>query len=242
MEYRVLIVEDEENCQQDILLALKQRNDIAYTASAYDVNSALALLQQDTFHIVFLDIDLGSGSGFEVSAYIGEHTPGTEVIFLTGHTDFALEGYRYHPVDYLIKPVSKERLNMAFDEVKRRNARQSSDAMIGLHTAQGFTMIKVRDILYIERTGRKTLIHTVDNGVYRAQDSLKTLESIFSPHGFYRSHQSYLVPLDRIHSIRADRFGSAFVLNIDGTDSEIPLSRENNRELRRLLEERTINK
>ncbi len=241
----VLLVDDDVHAREALRAALSAFPCVAVAGEAADGQEAMALLAQTAIDLAFLDIDLGAFNGFHLAQHIQLVYPRTKIIFLTGHTDFALKGYDYAPVDFLIKPVNMLRLERALDRVQKQRAGEdaiprSDDARVGVHVDGRLELIRVRDISYMEKTRRKVLIRCSDGKQYCTSDPLQRLQTIFEPHGFFRCHQSFLVSLDKVQSIRHDELNTSQFLCLEGADDLVPLSRDKKSELYELLTQRGV--
>ena len=232
---RVLVVDDEASCREELRRNLAAFPYVAVVGEAADVSSAIACLQRETVDLAFLDIELGGGSGFALARHIHAAFPACRVIFLTGHVDFALEGYEYGPVDFLVKPTNLLRLEQALLRVREPVRSEEEEVRIGIQSGNRLEIVSVRRVLYLEKRGRQVLLLCENGEKIATRETMQKLEGAFLPHGFYRCHQSFLIPLRRVRSVRLDDSGSTYCVLLEGTEERIPLSRDRLGELRRLL-------
>lgn len=241
MKIRTLLVDDEQHCIDSLLSHLRSYSFIEIVSQANSAEEAMLHFSQKPIDVVFLDIEMAGMDGLELAKEIEKRYPKTLIIFVTGHAGFALEGYEAHPVDFLTKPINPLRLDKAIEKVKemKLESKIRRDAKIGLSVAGGIQMILVSDILYIEKKGRKIFVCCSNGEKYNTRETMKRLEEILSPLGFYRSHQSFLVPLHRITAIHPDAFSRSHSINLHGSDLVVPLSRNNYSELKELMMKET---
>jgi len=241
-QLKVLLVDDEQVCLDAIKASLSTFNYISIVGETDNGTDAVKFLQNHEVDLIFLDIDMKDINGFELAKHIQNHYPDIMIIFLTGHAGFALKGYEYQPVDFLTKPVNLLRLEQALSRVKdlKHNNKPAKEVKIGINMEGGFEIINVKDIAYIEKRGRKICIVCENGETFNCRDSLQKLEQIFSNHSFYRSHQSFLVPVEKIKSIRLDDFRRSYLMQLKGRKEELPLSREKYNELKELLLQKGI--
>ena len=241
---QVLLVDDDPSCREDLRQSLSAFPYISVAGEADSAASAIMQMQTKQIDLAFLDIELGTDSGFQLARHIHRAYPACLVIFLTGHVDFALEGYEYGPVDFLVKPTNLMRLEQALLQVRGRlepygGQPAAEDDCIGIQSGSRLEIVQVQKILYLEKKGWKVLLVCEDGETISTRESLQTLEPTFLPRGFYRCHQSFLVPLRRIRSVQLD--GShTYSLYLEGLETPIPLSRNRYGELRQLLSERGL--
>lgn len=237
MKIRSMIVDDEQHCIDSLKSHLKSYNFIDVVTEVNSAEEALTILPNNSIELIFLDIEMNGMDGLALARKIEHLYPDMLIIFVTGHAGFALDGYEAHPVDFLTKPINPLRLDRAIEKVKelKTEVKIRRDAKIGLNVAGGIQMILVSDILFIEKKGRKIFVCCSDGEKYNTRETMKRLEEILSPLGFYRSHQSFLVPLHRIKSIHPDSFSRSHSINLKGHDMAVPLSRNNYSELKELM-------
>ncbi len=238
MEIRTLLVDDD---QQAIDLLVKDLSSFPFIQIIQTVNSGKAALDYLRSHeadLVFLDIEIGDITGLELAGHIQSAYPSVKVIFVTGHAGFALDGYDYRPLDFLIKPINFFRLEKTMAAVGQafgeRAKTAPSDRKIGMKVAGGIRIVNVADILYIEKSGRKISIVTNQTS-FLSSDSMKEIEVMFEPFGFYRAHQSFIVPLHQIISVEADSASRSYAIELTN-GHKVPLSRAKYSELQQMLE------
>lgn len=239
MTLRVLLVDDELHSREYLAALLSGVPDVTVAGTASSGEAALACLHQTDVDLVFLDIEMEDVNGFDLARHIQTAYPKVLIVFLTGHVDFALEGYEFHPLDFLIKPlnlIQLERVLLHARNLLENQEQKISDSVrIGLQVDGGLEIIQVNHILYVEKQGRKVYLVSVSGRRYQSSDSLQKLQSILESYGFFRCHQSFLVQVEAIRSIILDASKHSYNLVLDRTDQLIPLSRDNYKELRERL-------
>lgn len=244
MAIRVMLVDDERVCLDSLRTSLDAFPYVTVVGEAQSGGEAVGLLRREPVDLVFLDIEMGDVSGFELARHIQSAYPGVMVVFLTGHVDFALDGYEYKPLDFLIKPVNLLRLERvllkARDQLEAAEDSRETSVRIGLMVDGGLEIIEVNDLLYIEKEGRKVFLVSKGGERHRSYDTLQKLLGIFEPYGFFRCHQSFLVRLSAIKSVHLDASKNSYNIQLTGTDRSIPLSRNRYNELRDALRQRGL--
>ncbi|WP_346880437.1 LytTR family DNA-binding domain-containing protein [Clostridium sp. UBA3061] len=239
MQLKVLLVDDEDICLEDLkstLATFKYINVIGEARSGSDTVKFLQKYEKEV-DLIFLDIEIKDINGFELAKHIQSAYSYVKIIFLTGHVGFALKGYEFQPVDFLTKPINIIRLEQSLLRVKslKTSEKVNTEIKIGIHVEGGFEIITVNDILYIEKRGRKVCIICKDGLVFNSSDSVQKLESIFQNYGFFRSHQSFIIPTNKIKRISSDKFSRVYGVKLEDVEENIPLSREKYNELKELL-------
>ncbi|MBJ6641342.1 response regulator transcription factor [Streptomyces sp. DHE7-1] len=253
---RALAVDDEEPALGELLYLLGEDERIGTVVPALDAAAAVRLLERatavgpdgpDAFDVVFLDINMPGPSGLDLAGLLADHPDPPLIVFVTAHEDFALRAFDLKAVDYLLKPLRKER----FAEAVRRVAELTragqgprpprlpagGTAPAGTPGDQvpvelgGVTrFVPVADITYVEAQGDYARLHT-PHGSHLVRVPLTTLEEQWRSRGFVRIHRSRLVALGRIEELRLD--GGNLTVRIG--DRILAVSRRNARELRDLL-------
>ncbi|WP_217587153.1 LytR/AlgR family response regulator transcription factor [Lentibacillus saliphilus] len=243
MEVKTLIVDDDQNAINTLKMHLTSFPFIHIIGDVNGGKSALQFLRTEHVDLVFLDIEMDDIDGLQLADHIRSIKPHIMIIFVTGHAGFALEGYEHQPLDFLTKPIDFFRLEKSMQLVEKQMTRnetpQVPDCKIGMKVAGGIRIVNVKDIIYIEKKGRKININCKNKESFQSSDSMKNLEVIFSPHGFYRCHQSFIVPVHHIKAILPDTYTRSHSIQLVD-DIELPLSRNKYHELTDLLAERGI--
>ncbi|MFJ8794966.1 LytR/AlgR family response regulator transcription factor [Streptomyces sp. NPDC102462] len=246
---RALAVDDERPSLEELLYLLHADPRIGSVEGAGDATEALRRITRalesgpdgpDAVDVVFLDVQMPGLDGLELARLLTGFTHPPLVVFVTAHEDFAVRAFDLKAVDYLLKPVRKERLA----EAVRRVAEVRGAPPIPVHEPDpdqlpvelgGVTrFVAVDDITHVEAQGDYARLHT-DRGSHLVRIPLSTLEDRWRSRGFVRIHRRHLVALRHIGELRLDA-GTVSVL-VGG--EELQVSRRHARELRDLLMRRT---
>ncbi|MFE1312083.1 LytR/AlgR family response regulator transcription factor [Streptomyces sp. NPDC058755] len=241
---RALAVDDEEPALEELLYLLGGDPRIGTVLPAPDATEALRLLERareagpdgaEAVDVVFLDINMPGLSGLDLADLLGGFAAPPLIVFVTAHEDFALRAFDLKAVDYLLKPLRKER----FAEAVRRVA-ELTRAVQGPANAFGDQVpvelggvtrfVPIADITYVEAQGDYARLHT-PHGSHLVRIPLSALEEQWRSRGFVRIHRSRLVALGRIEELRLD--GGNLTVRVG--DRILAVSRRNARELRDLL-------
>ena len=238
MLIKTLIVDNDKNCINILKKELQSFPFIKIEGELNNPQDVIGFLQNNDIDLLFLDIEMGQIHGIELARHIKSIYPNILVIFVTGHTEFALEGYEVYPVDFLIKPINTLRLERALNKVKEIKSSRliKNNYKIGINVDSGIKMVNISDILYIEKQGRKVSIICKNNEIIYSKESMKNLEVLFSSFDFYRPHQSFLVPIKQIKSIYPDKYTRSYVIQLFDSKTNIPVSRNKYPLLKEVLE------
>lgn len=239
-----IIIEDEKSSMEYLLSILKKNHtNINVLGWASNVDDAVELITKNKPDIVFLDIQLNQGSGFDVLDRL-KNNMSFEVIFTTGFLDYKERAMDYFAFYYLNKPLQKEEIKKVLDvyELKRsafdmqkynafKNQLESKNQKLTFFEKNEYITLKVSDIIYCEAAGSYTLVYNTQGDSLVNSKNLKRIEDIIENDDFYRVHRSYLVNLKHIKSFSHDG-----ILTMSN-NSEITISIRNKKKVIDFLKE-----
>ncbi|MFY0673605.1 MAG: response regulator transcription factor [Bacteroidia bacterium] len=226
---RAVIIDDEVRSRESLEILVKENcKNVEVVALAESVESGLATLKQHKPDLLFLDIELQDGTGFDLlekSALDDFH-----VIFTTAFENYALKALKLSAVDYLLKPINAEELVQAVNKAEELSDNDSTNKnfelllqnlqnstgkhKIALPTSEGLTFINVSDIIRCQADGSYTHFFFKDRKKILVSKKIKEYEELLSPYNFVRVHHSHLVNLDEVAKyVRGD---GGYVVMSDG--------------------------
>ncbi len=239
---RTLIVDDESLAREGIREFLESEADVEVIGEASSGSEAIAKITDDKPDLVFLDIQMPEGGGFDVLRGLEPGSVPSALVFVTAHDRYALEAFEAHALDYLLKPVERSRFHQAMERVRAqlqydgtsepglaslveelRQPRQPYRERLLVKSAGKITFLKTAEIEWIEATGNYAKLHTA-TGRHVIRSSMTALEERLDPERFARIHRSTIVNLDRVKEIQPWFKGESVVLLHDGTS--LSLSRK----------------
>jgi two-component system LytT family response regulator len=240
---RVIIVDDEEPARMALRADLTAAGDIeiiAECANGFEAVKAVTELAPD---LLFLDVQMPKLDGFEVLDLVGRDVP---VVFVTAYDEFALRAFEVHAVDYLLKPVSRERLGEALGRARvRRTPRPAPAALhdaarppgaplerVVIRDGANVHVVPVDKIDYVEAQDDYVAFRTGGKALLKEQP-LGEVETQLDPRRFVRIHRSYLLNIDRLAKVELYAKDSRIAILVDGT--KLPLSRAGYQRLQQLL-------
>lgn len=239
----VLAVDDEAPALDELTYLLQQHPAIGTVHGAADATAALRELGEGGIDAIFLDINMPGLSGLELASVLGNFAEPPAVVFVTAHDDKAVAAFDVGAVDYLLKPIRRDRLDEAVRRVAATRAAEgvkpASDAAelnadVIPAEVGGVTHLIRRDTIgWVEAEGDYARLHSA-SGAHLVRIPLSTLESRWADAGFQRVHRSYLVSLSMVTGMRTSG-GSVMVrVRANGASpaAELPVSRRQARELR----------
>jgi two-component system LytT family response regulator len=203
---RALVADDEPLARATVLAFLKAHADIAVvaeTASGAETAHALRHHQPD---VVFLDIEMPSGTGFE--AVSGQVPPA--VVFVTAFSEFAVQAFDLPAVDYLVKPFDRARFDRALDRVRHHLGHANAMHLperLAVHSGDRVVLVPLDRIEAVESAGDYTQLHTSAHS-YLHDARLHELEAELAPR-FVRVHRRWLVDPGHVSAVRRLRSGDA---------------------------------
>lgn len=237
----VVIIEDEIHSRETLKTLLTEFcegvNVMGMTGS---VEEAVALINQLQPELVFLDIELQTGTGFDVLNQVDQRN--FEVIFTTAFEHYAIKAIKFSSIDYLLKPIDLDELQDAL-----RKARQKKDQLlttrqldlllknianktdkkrkICLSTADGLEFIEVGNITYCEANGSYTNFHIKPDIRLVVSKNLKEYEQMLTDYDFMRVHNSFLINLHEVKKFVKSE-GGYILMNSEAQISISPSKRD----------------
>jgi len=231
---KILIIDDENRTRELIAKMIDSFDfDVITIPEGENVKSGIAAIEKHHPDIVFLDIQMPDGTGFDVLGSIPNKN--FVVIFITAHEEFAIKAIKFSALDYLLKPVDlselKSALEKAIDASSDSTNSQQYDALTSniqpnekrrlvLKTQESVHVVELDQIIRCEADRNYTSFFLLDNKKILVSKTLKEYETLLSGHNFLRIQQSHLVNLNFID--RYDKKNGGAVVMKDGT--EVPLS------------------
>lgn len=218
---KCLIVDDESIAITGIVNYIERLDFLKLEASCSSAIEASYILKKQTVDLMFLDINMPYLSGLEFLESL-EKAPLT--IFTTAYSEYALDGFRLHVVDYLMKPISFQRffqatqkaLDLFQSRILLRNNENAQTDDIFIRQGDSFRRVNWQDIMYVETMQNYLKLYLKD-GVFVIHQTMKSLEEMLPREFFFRIHKSFLVNISYIDTISGGRL---FI-----KDAELPISR-----------------
>jgi two-component system LytT family response regulator len=227
--FKAVIVDDELDAIESVKLLLNENfSNITIAGTAQNVHDAqeiIALVKPD---IVFLDIEMPDGTGFDVLEAIPDRK--FKVIFITAYNQYAIKAFKYSAVDYILKPIDidefvnavgrLEELNTSNPKAEEKikvlleNVNGKRPEKIALSTSESIEFVRISDIVQIEAEGSYSTLKFQDQTSLVVSKNLGEFESLLEDHPFYRPHQSHLINL--LHVKKVTRLGNEIVME-DGS-------------------------
>jgi two-component system, LytTR family, response regulator len=208
------IVVDDEPLALKLMADYVQKTPfLQLTEQTTDPMKAIEWVQHGIADLLFLDIQMPELTGLQLMKIIGHRC---KVIITTAYPDYALDGYEFDVIDYLLKPVTFDRFLVAAHKAKERLATEpaiviqtpaasvATPGYIFVKTEYKIQKIDLADILYFEGLRDYVAIHTTAGKILTLQ-SMKSFQEQLPDNNFIRVHKSYLIAIDKIQFIERNR-------------------------------------
>ena len=242
-QIRAIIIDDEADARDIIRNNLKEYCEgVDLVGEADGVNSGLQVIKQLKPDLIFLDIEMGDGTGFDLLNQLDSVKP--QIIFTTAYDEFAIKAFKYSTVDYLLKPIDidelidatkkvgipvgstntmlEEKMNLLLQSVEKK-----SFDRISLAAINGFQMVDTANIVFCKANGNYSNFYLKSGEKIMVTKIIKEFEQLLSPDIFFRIHQSHIVNLKCVG--RYIKGEGGMVVMSDGT--ELNVSRRKKKEL-----------
>lgn len=227
---RAVIVDDEQSGRDSLRRLLEENcHDVEVVDQAGSVDQAVEVIRLQQPDLVFLDVEMPRGSGFELLKRIDR--PSFRTIFVTAHNHYAIKAIKFSAADYLLKPVDVDELIASVELVKNshsdwtaryQNISESIDPVkkgkLAVPVKDGFAFISPVEIIRLQADGSYTHIFTVSDR-YTASRNIKEYEELLQDLGFFRAHHSHLINLSHVKNFSRNEGYS--VIMSDGSVVEV---------------------
>jgi two-component system LytT family response regulator/two-component system response regulator LytT len=249
----IIIADDERLAREELKFLLDTFEDVEVVASVSNGLEAVEAIERLDPAVAFLDIQMPGLDGLGVARRLRDRQiEPPHIIFSTAWDQFAVEAFRLEAMDYLLKPVERDRLEASILRARRMVAERIAEPSVALPRpgpaakAPAFTKLLLRQGSRNLIVDPQELVYaTIDGGVItlvtgqaEGQSSFRTLEELqaaLDPDLFWRAHRSFVVNINRIREV-VPWFKSTYQLKMDDKKvSEVPVSRMQSRKLREML-------
>ncbi|MCB0669918.1 MAG: response regulator transcription factor [Saprospiraceae bacterium] len=208
---RAVLIDDLPNAlkmlEADLEICCPQ---VEIIGKAGSVVAGAKLLRQVTPDIVFLDIELEDGTGFDLLQILPEVN--FKIIFVTASDQHAIRAFRFSAIDYLLKPIDLDELREAVQKATATDNREKVEVLldhwtekpesnrIALHSSDEIKVVDIDDIVRCESDNNYTTFYFTNKTKFLVTRTLKSFDQLLSEKGFYRVHQSHLINIAHVKS------------------------------------------
>ena len=238
MNWRALIIDDEAPARNHLRELLQAHPQVEIAGEASCVTEAAKLCAQLSPTLLFLDLQMPRGLGFDLLPLIN---PVPQVIFVTAYNEYAVRAFEVGAVDYLLKPIFPERLEMALTRLSHHATPPTSgtpkelseDSPVFLRTSTGLRAVLISHVTHIVADGNYTTIWLEDGSTFLTDRTMHEWETIFPATRFVRLDRSLLVNTNHLRELKVESRDAA-LLSISGRDDLIKIGRAAQSRLRQL--------
>ena len=244
---RIAIIDDEQDARQMLRTIIETMcPDVEICGEADSVESAYVLIRKTNPNGILLDISMDDGTGFDLLSKFPN--PGFQVIFTTAHDEFALKAFRFHALDYLLKPINPVELTQSIDRIKpdtednfqtrisnllESNRTKKFDTLT-LTSQEGMIFLKLDQITHLESDASYTTFYLVNEERHLVAKPMKEFENILPEQDFFKLHQSYIINLNYVRKILREDGGYA---QLEG-GTKVPIARRRKNDFLSLIKKR----
>jgi two-component system, LytTR family, response regulator len=234
-ELKAILIDDERSAISNLTQLIGQFcPGVSIVATAENATEGIREIQEKKPDVVFLDIEMPGGTGFDLLACFAERN--FDVVFVTSYNQHAIKAFKYSAVDYLLKPVDIDDLVQSVERIQQRrgtsgktdnlsglmqNLESGMPVKLGIATTEGKQYIDIQDIIRLEADGSYTTIYLKNEPKLVVSRNLGEYEQLLQDQPFFRIHHSHLVHLPFVAGYTKQEGG--WITMNDG--SQIPLAR-----------------
>jgi len=225
---KTLIVDDERLARLKLNKMLQKFDSIELVGEAESVDEAIEKIEELKPDLLLLDIQMPGKTGFDLLNEIDFHG---RVIFVTAFDEYAIKAFEVNALDYLLKPVTHERLEKALQRIETEEQpkesttkKLSEDDLLFLMVGNNMRFLKIRDIIFISSAVDYTKVYTLDGKEGLVLKSLREWEERLPEHTFCRIHRSTIVNIGCVHHIEK-WFNQAYQVYLEGIEEPFVMSK-----------------
>lgn len=234
---KAIVVEDSRLAREGLVNMLRNFAQLQIVGEADHPSSALALIKEQQPDVIFLDIHMPGESGFDLLEKL-DYTP--RIIFTTAYSEYAIRSFDYHAVDYLLKPISQERLALAIQKLTghQQSIKNDSKPLLDINSqifikdGEKCHLVALNSIRYLESCKNYVRVFFNEHNAF-IKKSLNQIEERLPVKYFFRVNRQYIVNLQAIASIQ-ESISDGYEITMDD-GKQIEISRRNASELKELL-------
>ncbi len=234
---KCIIVDDEYPARTELKYFLENYKELEIVGEFEDSIPALSFFEKNNVDVIFLDINMPNMNGMTLANILSKFNRKPKIVFITAHAKYAVEAFGVRAFDYILKPYSKEKITGCIESLvesynKVNMEKEREITRITLWEGEKMFVFPLEKILVFEACDRETKVF-LQNKIYFSKQKISCLEKEL-PKNFFRTHRSYIVNMNKINEI-VPWFNSTYNLKIENLDLDIPVSRNNLKEFRKLL-------
>ncbi|QDP39283.1 response regulator transcription factor [Radiobacillus deserti] len=192
--------------------------------STQSAEEAYDYIKKKAVDLLIADIEMPNLSGYELADIIHSHALDISVIFVTANSGYAVHAFELDVHDYIMKPYSKERLIKSVERLLEKSSAAQINGRLYLKQKNDIHIIQKKDIVFIERSGRSTTIHTKQNQI-KTYQTLNELEGELRERDFLRSHRSFIINIHYVKNFSLYAKNS-YTVSFEGMEAQAMITKE----------------
>ncbi len=215
---KVLIIDNDSSIREGLVALLKKLcPNVTVVNEATGVVSGLEAIDKLMPDVVFLDVEMDDGTGFDLIQKLGSYN--FQLVFITAHNKYAVNAFKLSAIDFLLKPIDpmelvvsvnkassqlknkdlEKQIKLLEESLQNRNNIKGQDKKIALNDGNSIHYINVSDIIYCKADGSYTVFYLISARKIMVSKLLKEYEELLEDFGFLRTHHSYLINMKKIN-------------------------------------------
>lgn len=243
---KAVIIEDELNSRELLHQMLTNYCEgVIIVGMADDIKSGINIIQEKNPDIVFLDIEMPGGTGFDILDCFKNHN--FKLVFVTGYQEYAIKAIKYAAFDFILKPINLEELRQTIKRIKsypfpNQNLQFLKDNMTNqpdrlnqfiISDNKKYSIVQFNDIILLEAERNYVTFHLSNHVKHMVTNSLNYYEELLPADCFFRVHRSYIINCKKVVQIDSGRGGNIFL----SEDNCIPIAVRRKPALLRFLDQ-----
>lgn len=239
---RAILVDDEKAALDNLSFYLSKFEDVEIKGMYQNPAEALPWIVKEKPDVVFLDISMPEMNGLQVAAEIYKFEENVKIVFATAYDEYAIKAFELNAIDYILKPFSQQRLELAVNRVNKQLSEQNTEKFakekqaieleamkkeiikIPLWKNDRIFLCNPMDICYISSEEGGVKVTTSNGEWFKSKDTLSHFENMLDTKKFFRCHKSFVVNTVKINEV-IPWFNNTYVIKMEGANEEIPVSR-----------------
>lgn len=222
---KVGLVDDRQIDLQKLEAIVSAIEGIEIVFATVSAEEAYEQIKKQSIQLLIADIEMPNLSGYELADIIHTHVLNIAVIFVTASSGYAVHAFELNVHDYIMKPYTKERLIQSVERLKVKLQSAGMTGRIYIKQKTDIHIIQKKDIIFIERSGRSTTIHT-KNGQIKTYQTLNELEGELRERDFLRSHRSFIINIHYVTNFSLYAKNS-YLVSFEGIEEKAMITKEN---------------
>ncbi|MDB8791276.1 LytTR family DNA-binding domain-containing protein, partial [Romboutsia sp. 1001216sp1] len=185
---KVLICDDDKAIRDDIENILKESGYVDYIKKVKNGIEAIEFIKSEKIDLLIIDIDMPYKNGIETAKEITSIDKDIHIIFVTGFSDYSLESFKVHPVDFIVKPFTRDKIidsvNIAIDHINSHKLAKTNfidDTLFVYKIRKQIHMLNFDDIVMFEKNSRAINLYTKDHDIIKFYENFDDLEKRIPP-------------------------------------------------------------